>query len=159
MQANDKQIGGTHYKCYGDVQPWDVVAKWNLGYLEGTALKYIARWKDKGGIDDIKKAIHFLEKLVETETPNGTIHNQKPQLATAGQSSVMGYTYTYPIIQGQGWMEKLDEQRRPAAIPQSESVRFHSVRSGIDSNRSGDVPNSNDAIPHWGLTKEGDPHT
>lgn len=68
MSANEKQVAGDHYKKYGDLQPWDVVIKWNLGYLEGTALKYIARWRDKGGIDDIKKAIHFLEKLVEVES-------------------------------------------------------------------------------------------
>ena len=67
MTANNKQVGGTHYKKYGDIQPWDVVVAWNLGYLEGTALKYIARWQDKGGLNDIKKAIHFLEKLVEVE--------------------------------------------------------------------------------------------
>ena len=65
--ANNIQIAGNHYKKYGDLQPWDVVIKWNLGYLEGTALKYIARWRDKGGVEDIKKAIHFLQKLVETE--------------------------------------------------------------------------------------------
>lgn len=63
--ANAKQVAGDHYKKYGDFQPWDAVIAWNLGYLEGTALKYIARWKDKNGIEDIKKAIHFLEKLVE----------------------------------------------------------------------------------------------
>jgi len=67
LSANTKQIAGDHYKKYGDIQPWDVVLAWDLGYLEGTALKYIARWQDKGGINDIKKAIHFLEKLVETE--------------------------------------------------------------------------------------------
>src|SRR5574343_2053679 len=68
MGANSKQIAGEHYKKYGDLQPWDVILKWNLGYLEGTALKYIARWRDKGGLDDIRKGIHFLEKLLETET-------------------------------------------------------------------------------------------
>ena len=160
MSANDKQIAGTHYKRYGDLQPWDVVLKWNLGYLEGTALKYIARWRDKGGIDDIKKAIHFLEKLVETETPHGTIHNQKSQLAAAGQSSSVGSTYPGYIVPGQtGWMEKLGEQQWPAAISQSESVRLHSLRSGIDGYRIGHVSNPNDAIPHWGLTREGNKHT
>jgi hypothetical protein len=63
--ANAKQIAGDHYKKYGNLQPWDVVIAWNMGYLDGTALKYIARWKDKGGISDLKKAIHFLEKLIE----------------------------------------------------------------------------------------------
>jgi hypothetical protein len=79
MVANDKQVGGHHYKRYGDLQPWDVVLQWKLGYLEGTALKYIARWRDKGGIDDIKKAIHFLEKLVEVNSPRS---NSVPNLAS-----------------------------------------------------------------------------
>ena len=72
--VNDVQHGGNHYKKYGDLQPWDVVLKWNLGYLEGTALKYIARWRDKGGIEDIKKAIHFLQKLVEVEESKNGLH-------------------------------------------------------------------------------------
>jgi hypothetical protein len=66
-KANDKQIAGNHYKKYRDMQPWDVITAWNLGYLDGTALKYIARWRDKGGINDIRKAIHFLEKFIEVE--------------------------------------------------------------------------------------------
>lgn len=66
-QANEKQVGGKHYKQF-KYQPWDVVVDWNLGYLDGTALKYIARWKDKNGLEDIKKAIHFLEKLLEVES-------------------------------------------------------------------------------------------
>ena len=70
-KPDDVQIGGDHYKKYGDLQPWTVILKWNLGYLEGTALKYIARWKDKNGLEDIRKAIHFLEKLVETEMSKG----------------------------------------------------------------------------------------
>lgn len=64
-KANDIQHGGNHYKKYGDLQPWDVITAWQLGYLEGTALKYIARWKDKNGIEDLNKAIHFLQKAVE----------------------------------------------------------------------------------------------
>jgi hypothetical protein len=63
--ANAKQIAGNHYKKYGNLQPWDVIIAWNMGYLEGSALKYLARWKDKGGVDDLKKAIHFIEKQIE----------------------------------------------------------------------------------------------
>lgn len=65
MTANDKQIGGNHYQCKA-IQPWDYIISNNMGYLEGTAVKYITRWKEKNGIEDIKKAIHFLEKLIET---------------------------------------------------------------------------------------------
>lgn len=66
MSVNEKQIGGKHYKDF-KMQPWDVVLDWELGYLDGTALKYIARWREKNGLQDLEKAIHFLEKLIETE--------------------------------------------------------------------------------------------
>ena len=65
MKVNDIQHGGDHYKKYGDLQPWDVITAWKLGYLDGTALKYIARWKDKNGIEDLRKAIHFLQKTID----------------------------------------------------------------------------------------------
>lgn len=67
MAANDRQIAGEHYKQFKDFEPWDVITAWNLGYLEGTALKYIARWKHKNGVEDLQKAIHFLEKCIEVE--------------------------------------------------------------------------------------------
>lgn len=68
---NEKQVGGKHYQHLNPA-PWDVVTAWGLGYLDGTALKYIARWKHKNGIEDIRKAIHFLEKLIEVELANPT---------------------------------------------------------------------------------------
>lgn len=69
--ANDKQHGGTHYKQFKGLEPWDVITYWGLGYLDGTALKYIARWKHKNGIEDLRKAIHFLEKCIEVELDKG----------------------------------------------------------------------------------------
>jgi hypothetical protein len=100
MVANDKQVGGQHYKRYGDLQPWDVVLQWKLGYLEGTALKYIARWRDKGGIDDIKKAIHFLEKLVEVNSPrSNTLSSvEREQLLTEIKRATMGLCPTTTVV-------------------------------------------------------------
>lgn len=89
--ANKIQHGGDHYKKYGDFQPWDAVIAWKLGYLEGTALKYIARWRDKNGIEDIRKAIHFLEKLVEVETAN------------AKSKEVLRTDYFRNQLRGVGW--------------------------------------------------------
>lgn len=63
--VNAIQIGGDHYKQFGDLQPWDAIIAWNCGYLDGAAIKYIARYKHKGGITDLKKAIHYLQKLIE----------------------------------------------------------------------------------------------
>ena len=63
-KANDKQVGGKHYKKF-KIEIWDFIHENNIPYLEGNAIKYIARWREKGGQDDIKKAIHYLEKLLE----------------------------------------------------------------------------------------------
>jgi len=68
MSANDKQVGGNHYKT--SIEPWDAIVSWNLGYLDGSAVKYLARWRKKGGVDDLRKAIHFIEKLIEVEVAN-----------------------------------------------------------------------------------------
>lgn len=70
MAPNDIQHGGTHYKQFKGHEPWDVITAWGLGYLDGTALKYISRWRHKGGVEDIDKAIHFLQKLKEQELKN-----------------------------------------------------------------------------------------
>jgi hypothetical protein len=57
-------VGGTHYSKH-KIQPWDYVAANDLGYFEGSIVKYITRWRDKGGVEDLKKARHFLDKLIE----------------------------------------------------------------------------------------------
>lgn len=67
--ANDKQFGGQHYKQF-KIQPWDFIAKNDIGYLAGDAIVYIARYKEKNGIEDLRKAIHFIEKLIEVELEN-----------------------------------------------------------------------------------------
>ena len=61
--ANEMQIGGDHYR--GEFQVWDLVARLGLNFFEGCALKYVTRWRRKGGTNDLEKAIHFLEKLAE----------------------------------------------------------------------------------------------
>jgi hypothetical protein len=69
MTANDKQVSGTHYKDK-DIQPWDYIASNNLGYFEGNVVKYVSRWKDKGGVEDLEKARHYLDKLIEMNKEN-----------------------------------------------------------------------------------------
>lgn len=69
-KANDIQIGGDHYRSK-KVQPWDAMEAWMTpdefrGFLRGNAIKYLAREKDKGGVTDLKKAMHYMKKLLET---------------------------------------------------------------------------------------------
>ncbi len=64
MSANDTQVAGNHYKAKA-IQPWDYIISNDLGYLEGNVVKYVSRWRDKGGVDDLRKAMHYLQKLIE----------------------------------------------------------------------------------------------
>jgi len=62
--ANTRQEGGNHYKTLA-IQPWDYIIQNNLGFLEGNVIKYVTRWKEKEGLQDLQKARHFLDKLIE----------------------------------------------------------------------------------------------
>jgi hypothetical protein len=64
--ANETQVAGNHYKTK-QIQPWDYIAANELGYFEGNIVKYVSRWRDKGGIDDLRKAAHYLQKLIELQ--------------------------------------------------------------------------------------------
>jgi hypothetical protein len=64
LPANEVQVGGEHYKK-NSIQPWDYIVSNQLGYLEGNVVKYVSRWKDKGGRQDLEKAKHYLDKLLE----------------------------------------------------------------------------------------------
>ena len=66
MKANDKQYGGDHYRQL-KIQVWDYVEANKVPYLEACAIKYLTRWRDKGGLEDLRKAIHFIEKRIELE--------------------------------------------------------------------------------------------
>lgn len=68
MTANDKQVGGQHYKG-STFQHWDLIDQHGIGYLEGCATKYVSRWRKKNGEEDLQKALHYVEKLMETSRP------------------------------------------------------------------------------------------
>lgn len=68
MAANERQIGGSHYKGEGRVEHWDVVAQHDLDYFQGQITKYVMRWRKKGGLQDLHKARHFLDKYIEIES-------------------------------------------------------------------------------------------
>lgn len=84
MTANDKQIGGSHYKG-GSIQPWDYIAANNIGYFEGNIIKYVSRWKQKGGVDDLRKAQHYLEKLIELNALEATRDERERMDRTNGR--------------------------------------------------------------------------
>lgn len=62
----DKQVGGQHYASM-KIQPVEFITANNLGFLEGNVVKYICRHGSKNGAEDIKKAIHYCELLLQTK--------------------------------------------------------------------------------------------
>lgn len=67
--AREYQLGGDHY-TNKDIQPWDAMQSWMTeeqfkGFLIGNVIKYSARFQDKGGVLDLQKCKHYLDKLIE----------------------------------------------------------------------------------------------
>ena len=83
-RAIDEQIGGKHYKNL-PIQPIEYIFKNGLGFAEGNVVKYVTRYSQKGGVDDLKKARHYLDLLIEH------IEGEKecePPLLTAAMGTV-----------------------------------------------------------------------
>lgn len=71
FSVKNQQVGGNHYKGK-PYQPWDIIDTWELNYYEGNVLKYLLRWRYKNGLEDLKKAQHYLSYLIEKEEKNAT---------------------------------------------------------------------------------------
>lgn len=59
-----KQEGGNHYMKH-KIQPYTFITKNNLSFFQGNVIKYVVRYKDKNGIEDLKKIIHYCELEIE----------------------------------------------------------------------------------------------
>lgn len=78
MKPNDIQIGGGHYK-EKEYQHWDMAIDTGIHYLLGCATKYPSRWRTKNGIEDLRKACHYIAKAEECDiwpdlSPKGRKH-------------------------------------------------------------------------------------
>lgn len=66
MSALEKQVSGSHYKDFS-IQPVEFIHKNNIPYLEGNVIKYTCRHKSKNCKEDILKAIHYLQLILELQ--------------------------------------------------------------------------------------------
>lgn len=64
MPANSKMVGGSHY-ITGGISHWDLIHDNGVCYLVGNATKYLTRFRKKNGLQDLQKALHYVEKLLE----------------------------------------------------------------------------------------------
>lgn len=66
MSALSEQVGGNHYKSFC-IQPIEFIHKNELNFIQGNVIKYVCRYNHKNGIEDLKKARHYLDLLIELE--------------------------------------------------------------------------------------------
>jgi hypothetical protein len=93
--ANERQVGGNHYKGLG-IEHWDVAWKMSMDYFQGQITKYVLRWRDKGGVEDLEKGFHFYEKYLECVKQNS--HE-----ADADAIEVAEGPKFYPHVKPTGW--------------------------------------------------------
>jgi hypothetical protein len=68
--ALSRQVGGDHY-MNSTIQPIEYIHANGLGFIEGCIVKYISRWRDKNGIEDLEKIKQYVDLLIELEDKNG----------------------------------------------------------------------------------------
>ena len=78
--ATARQVGGDHYRTM-KIQPVQFIQANGIGYIEGSVIKYVSRHRAKGGRQDLEKAIHFLQLLIEHEYPSGKESGTIPRAA------------------------------------------------------------------------------
>jgi len=91
-KANDFQVGGKHY-AENDVQAWDAITAWGLGFLDGNVVKYMSRWRKKGGLQDLLKAQHYLSKVIEEVEE----HNSRKQAASTINPEAAAEKFSPPL--------------------------------------------------------------
>ena len=69
VSALSTQEGGNHYKDLA-IQPVEFIHANKIPYMEGNVIKYVTRWRSKNGINDLHKARHYIDLLIELEEKN-----------------------------------------------------------------------------------------
>jgi hypothetical protein len=91
--ADSRQVGGSHYKVPGGEEHWNRVARLGLDYWQAAITKYVERWKKKGGVQDLQKAAHYLQKYIELAEAGKLPVTTPPQLGVYVDGSEPGRGY------------------------------------------------------------------
>ena len=110
-QPNDHQVGGDHYASKA-VQPWDAMESWMTkeafaGYLQGNCIKYLARYLDKNGVEDLEKCKHYLAKLIEVEGNEKIMAENILQFQKGREAAICGLTRD--TRRSKDWLEGYDQ--------------------------------------------------
>lgn len=117
IAPNERQVGGDHYRS--EYQHWDFVELNGLGYLEGCATKYVSRWRKKGGQQDLEKAGHYVDKLIElfkAGRRNPRTHANMEEVMRFCRANDLDGVETIAIVKLSKWSELCDLKSARAAI-------------------------------------------
>lgn len=120
--SNSYQVGGNHYASK-TIQPWDAMESWMTkeafaGYLHGNCIKYLARYLDKNGTQDLQKCQHYLAKLIEIEqyldalAENGAYFDRH-QYEAGRQSAINGgqINNAFRATMHKDWLKGYDQEK------------------------------------------------
>ena len=114
---NSHQVGGDHYASK-DVQPWEAMQAWMTkeafaGYLHGNCIKYLARYLDKNGVQDLEKCQHYLAKLIEIEESESSAKVDRHQFEAGRQSSINGVQINnaFRATMHKDWLNGYDQEK------------------------------------------------
>jgi len=90
MDALRKQIGGSHYR-EKKIQPIEFIMANGLGFAEGCVIKYVTRHREKGGLEDLRKAKHYIEFLIEFAENDGAVADGDGKYAAPWAGASQGW--------------------------------------------------------------------
>jgi hypothetical protein len=113
MSVNNTQVGGTHYAT--QFQHWDFVHQFQLGYFEGQVTRYVTRHRRKKGLEDLNKALHFVEKMIELHTtsvfsPTHTLPADAYRLSDYVKANNLGEGEAQVMVRMTTWRHVVDLQ-------------------------------------------------
>ena len=127
LSSFSRQVGGNHYADYA-IQPLEFCVKNNIPFLEGNVIKYICRWRNKNGIQDLEKAKHYIEMLIELEKAKHYIE-MLIELEKANDDSIKWTDKSVQDLRnynrtGYVGLERMETARRTGLGPETGSVQF-----------------------------------
>lgn len=138
--ALGSQVGGGHYKDM-KIQPVEFIHANGIPYIEGGVIKYVSRWRKKNGIEDLKKARHFIDLLIQLEEAKKPAPETNPWRDHDGGAIPCAKTARVQVVYRDGTTETLTEARR--------HIWPHgSVHSGFPNGVDPKRPHPRDIL-HW----------
>ena len=126
MSVNDRQVGGEHYQKQ-KIQHWDYILANDIPYVEAQIIKYVSRWRDKNGMQDLEKARHFLDKLIEVETtPDTHVEEVDEIISMLGEVLPTGWRdYTFEGADDKGFLFTCRSCRVKVRVPPDDNPRAY----------------------------------